>query len=245
MKGTDMNRSDINRSGHRQFVIGKKTIDVFPAADPGRPIVYLNAFPGEGEEVLNALKATDCPDFTLAAVSDLDWNRDLSPWEAPSVFKGDSPFEGGADGYLRLLTGSIIPKCEEKIQIDPSWRGIAGYSMAGLFAVYAMYRTDVFSRIASMSGSLWFPGLSEFASTHEPAVSPDRLYLSLGDKEHKTRNPHMKTVRTCTEELAAYCRSRNIPTEFRLNPGNHFTDPVGRTALGIRWILSSKSQRIT
>lgn len=37
--------------------------------------------------------------------------------------------------------------------------GIAGYSLAGLFALYALYKTDVFTRVASMSGSLWFPGI--------------------------------------------------------------------------------------
>ena len=49
------------------------------------------------------------------------------------------------------------------------YHAIAGDSMAGLFAVYALYRTQVFSRVASASGSLWYPGLLEYALMYELA----------------------------------------------------------------------------
>ena len=62
----------------------------------------------------------------------------------------------------------------------PRWRGIAGYSLAGLFAVYALYRTDVFARAASVSGSLWFPGFREYVFSHTPLCRPDCVYFSLG-----------------------------------------------------------------
>lgn len=45
----------------------------------------------------------------------------------------------------------------------PRWRGIAGYSLTGLFALYyAIYQTDLFSRVGSISGTLWFPGMKEY-----------------------------------------------------------------------------------
>lgn len=64
-----------------------------------------------------------------------------------------NPFTGGADNYLRLLTEEIIPAAEKEINGVPCWRGIAGYSLAGLFALYGIYQTDLFSRVGSMSGS--------------------------------------------------------------------------------------------
>ena len=72
--------------------------------------------------------------------------------------------------------------------------GIAGYSLGGLFALYAAYHCDEFRRVASMSGSLWFPDFREYVLSHDFANRPDRIYLSLGDKEAKTRNPVLKTV---------------------------------------------------
>ena len=66
---------------------------------------------------------------------------------------------------------------------------------------------------------------------------PDRIYLSLGDAEAKTRNPVLKTVQKNTEELAEYYRSLGMDVTYELNPGNHFRDPELRSAKGILAIL--------
>lgn len=162
----------------------------------------------------------------------------MAPWDIPPISKKDTPCTGGADSYLGLLLSKIIPEAEKQISGTPVWRGIAGYSLAGLFAVYAMYQTDAFSRIASMSGSLWFPGIKEYIFSHEEKRKPDCLYFSLGDKENKTRNPFLKCVRQNTEQIEAFYRGKEIDTVFWLNPGNHFQDAVARSADGIAWILS-------
>lgn len=172
------------------------------------------------------------------AVSNLDWNRDMVPWDSPSAFKHGDPFTGGADDYLRLLTEEIIPTAERELPGKPRWRGIAGYSLAGLFALYALYRTDLFSRVGSMSGSLWFPGMKEYLFAHEPKRLPDCIYFSLGDKESKTRNPVLRSVRRNTEEIQAFYQAREVDTVFQLNPGNHYEHAAERTAAGIAWLLS-------
>ena len=48
----------------------------------------------------------------------------------------------------------------------------------------------------------------------------------------------MKTVQDNTEKIEAFYQGRGIDTTFELNPGNHFKDPVKRTAAGIAWILN-------
>jgi len=222
----------------KQFTVNGKTVDIYPSTTPERPIVYLNTFSAEGGHVRQALAEMGCPDFSLVAISGLEWDHDMAPWDIPPISKNDTPCTGGANNYLRLLTSEIVPQAEDAILGPPSWRGLAGYSLAGLFAVYAMYQTDLFSRIASMSSSLWFPDFKEYAMTHELKRKPGHLYLSLGDKECKTRNAYLKIVQSNTEELAAFYKNQQIDTVFQLNPGNHFVEAVKRSALGIQWLLS-------
>lgn len=202
-----------------------------------KPVIYLNTFEEEGDEVYRVLRESGCSDFTLVTVSGLSWNHDMSPWAIPKVREKDMPFTGGADAYLQILTERIMPAVEDLVPGQVPWRGLAGYSLAGLFALYAAYQTEVFTRFASVSGSLWFPGCKEYVFTQEMKVAPEAFYFSLGDKECRTRNPYMKTVQTCTEEIAAFYREKGIDTIYELNPGNHFQDSARRMASGIAWIL--------
>ena len=218
--------------------IGSKNISIFLSTKPRTPIIYLNTFSDEGRKVYEAAQATGCLPFTLVTVSDLDWNHDMVPWDSPPAFKNAEPCTGGADDYLRLLTKEIIPTAEKELAGVPSWRGIAGYSLAGLFALYAIYRTDLFSRVGSMSGSLWFPGMKEYIFSHEPKRQPDCVYFSLGDKESKTRNPVLRSVRQNTEEIQSFYQDKGFNTIFQLNPGTHYDHAAERTAAGIAWLLS-------
>lgn len=54
------------------------------------------------------------------AISDLDWNHDMVPWDSPPAFKNAEPCTGGADDYLRLLTREIIPTAEKELPGVPS-----------------------------------------------------------------------------------------------------------------------------
>ena len=221
----------------QNFAIVGKSISVFSDVKAGYPIIYLNTFSSEGQKVFEAAQAVGCPPFNLVTVSDLAWNHDMAPWDSPAAFKKGEPFIGGADNYLQLLVEEIIPRAEKELAEPPVWRGIAGYSLAGLFALYAIYRTDVFSRVGCMSGSLWFPGFKEYIFSHKPKRRPDCIYFSLGDKEAKTRNSVLKTVQENTEEIRNFYQGRGIDTVFQLNPGNHFVQGVERTVVGIRWLL--------
>ncbi|WP_337542109.1 alpha/beta hydrolase-fold protein [Clostridium sp.] len=220
------------------FTTADKNISVFSTTFPGAPVIYLNTYSNEGQQLFEATQTAGYPPFTLVAISDLDWNHDMAPWDSPAAFKKGEPFTGGADDYLRLLVEEIIPRAEKDLASPPAWRGIAGYSLAGLFALYAIYQTDVFSRVGYMSGSLWFPGFKEYVFSHEPKRWPDCIYFSLGDREAKTRNSVLKTVQENTEAIHAFYQSKDIDTAFQLNPGNHFVQRIERTAAGIQWLLN-------
>lgn len=219
------------------YHISGKKITVYPSNAPGSPIVYLNSSEEEEERICQALQEFQCPDFTLVTISGLNWYHDLTPWAMLPITESAPPSTGGADQYLRLLTEEIVPTVETALQGAPCWRGLAGYSLAGLFAIYSLYRTQTFTRIASMSGSLWFEGFREYVLGHEMKGRPEHLYLSLGDRECRTGNPYLKTVQERTEEIAARYAGMGIDTHFQLNPGNHFKNVLRRIAAGIAWIL--------
>lgn len=221
-----------------EFTIGGKNVSVFPGNVPDAPVIYLNTYSNEGQQVFQAAQAAGCPLFTLVTIDNLDWNRDMAPWDSPSAFKSGETFIGGADDYLRLLVGEILPKAEESLIGTPAWRGIVGYSLGGLFALYTIYQTGIFSRVGSISGSLWFPGLKQYIFTHKPKRPPDCVYFSLGDKESKTRNRILKSVRQDTEEIYDFYRALGVDAVFQLNPGNHYDLAAERTAAGIAWLLS-------
>lgn len=233
-----MTRMGKNIYCKHQFYVSGKRVEVYPSVMPDSAIIFLNTFAEEGDKVYQALYKCGCPNFTLVAISELSWNHDMAPWYVPPISKNDTPCTGGADGYLRLLTKEIIPRAEELIQGRVLWRGLAGYSLAGLFAVYSLYQTQFFSRIASMSGSFWFPDFMEYVFSHELKKRPKCIYFSLGDLECQTKNPYLKTVQGTTEKIECFYAQRGIDTTFQLNPGNHYKNAVQRTVEGILWILS-------
>ena len=165
-------------------------------------------------------------DFYLIALKVNDWNKDLSPWPAPPVF-GDEPFgEGAAETLANVL--------EETRNRDKKYY-IGGYSLAGLFALWTVYRTDLFSGAAAASPSVWFPGFVEFMKSNE--IGTDKVYLSLGDREERTGNPVMATVGDCIRECCDWFKAQGITCTLEWNKGNHFKNADKRTAKAFAWLL--------
>lgn len=220
-----------------KFNICNKEITLYKSTDINAPLIVFNTFEGDGEGVYQALQNMGCTSLNLLVIGNIDWNHDMSPWYMPSIYSKEKSFSGGADEYLKLLIDKILPRAKELMDGEPKFTGIAGYSLAGLFAVYAMYKTDVFDRVACMSGSLWFHDFIEYCKRNEYKRLPDKIYFSLGDKEANTRNPVLKTVEYNTRELSEYFKNLGSEVIFELNKGNHFTDTVLRSAKGIKAIL--------
>lgn len=223
--------------GEGHLTIEDKKIILYGTGYRGVPIVYLNTVHDEGEAVWRTCRNIGCPDFMMAAISNLKWKHDMSPWAIPPISSSDIACTGGADEYLELLTGKIMKEVEKLLLEKPLYSALAGYSLGGLFAVYAAYRTNAFKRFASASGSFWFPGITEFVQVHQMAVKPDKIYFSIGDKESDTRNKLLSKVEERTKWLAEWYAQQEINTVFVRNSGNHFNQAVIRMAKGICRIL--------
>ena len=153
-------------------------------------------------------------DFRLIAVKVDDWNHDLSPWKAPAVF-GNESFGDGAERTL----SEVLKMLSDMEKTDSPGRErtyyIGGYSLAGLFALWAVHQTDLFAGAAAASPSIWFPGFLDYMREHE--IRTKNVYLSLGDREEKTRNPVMSQVGSCIRSAYEMLEERGLRCTLEWN----------------------------
>ena len=65
-----------------------------------------------------------------------------------------------------------------------------------------------------------------------------RIFLSLGDREDKTRNPVMATVGDKIRELDSFLAQEGFDCVLEWNEGNHFKDFDIRTAKAFASVMS-------
>lgn len=179
---------------------------------------------GEIEAVRKRCGGTD---WRVVAVPVSDWFQDLTPWAADPVF-GNRRFGDGASRTLGALLEALKPGRRYCL---------CGYSLAGLFALWAGCRTDAFSGIVAASPSVWYPDWIAYSEAH-PMRAP-AVYLSLGDREERARNPVMASVGDAIRRQHDILRSAGIRTALEWNPGNHFVNSDARMARGIAWMLNA------
>lgn len=230
------------------------------------PVIYVNGDIPVEEIVTRLVNESAQTDFLLLSIQPKNWNDDFTPWAAPAFRAGEEAPLGRADDYLSCLTEKIKPYMDAhyRTKPEPEYTALFGYSLGGLTAVYAVYKTNVFGVIASLSGSLWFDGFCEFMEREKPLRADLQIYLSLGKKESRSKNPRMSRVAVCTErarEFLSGCLEepgkseqpgqsgegrrathsvRKGPTVyFDWNEGGHFHDIDGRFAKAIMWWMSA------
>lgn len=182
------------------------------------------------ENEVREIEKRTSKEFRFIATKVENWNDDLSPWKAPAVFKKED-FGGGASKTLE----NIIALCVDKNRKYY----IGGYSLAGLFALWAACQTDIFSGVAAASPSVWFPGFIDYMKTYK--MKSQNVYLSLGDREEKTRNPVIAQIGNCIKEEYRCLLENGINCILEWNKGNHFKEADIRTAKAFAWILNNDS----
>jgi predicted alpha/beta superfamily hydrolase len=203
---------------------------LYPCGGACRSILYAHLSGGDEADAAKVLAGRG---VVLCALSGEAWEADLSPWAAPRAFRKGKDFSGGAPAYLDFLCRTVLPAAEEALALCAPRRGIAGYSLAGLFSVYALYCCDKFNIAASMSGSLWYDGFAEWMTERTPPRLPEYVYLSLGSREPKTRDARMAAVGACTEAAVRRLADLGVPVDFAWEQGGHFQDISARCARGI------------
>lgn len=218
----------------KDYIMAGVMMKIFEYGNPNADTILIQPVDDHDMEYIEnevaLIKESSQTDFRLIAVKVDNWNNDLSPWKASAVF-GNEDFGGEA---CRMLE-EVLKLTEDKTKTYY----IGGYSLAGLFALWAAYQTDVFLGVVAASPSIWFPGFVSYMKANEIKVQD--VYLSLGDKEERAKNPTMATVGDCIREAYAWLNEQGINVTLEWNQGNHFKDADVRTAKGFVWVKRKTS----
>ncbi|MBO2516881.1 MAG: hypothetical protein CW338_06330 [Clostridiales bacterium] len=182
-----------------------------------------------GEEdntpAVSLLKSISSPEeFRLVCIPVENWNRQLSPWPSPGLRQGED-FTGEACTFLNRVRETIAT-AESGISVQPRDRSILGYSLAGLFSLWCACETCLFGKAASVSGSLWYDGWTDYIASRSPLLR--YAYLSVGVREKNAGNRRMQCVEQNTLFTRNILQEKGIPCDFELNPGGHFNHPEDR-----------------
>ena len=179
--------------------------------------------------------AQNLPDMALMAVQ-AEGMRDYTPWAAPPL-QADRPFTGQAQAFLDFLTGQALPALALRAPVEerPCRRLLAGYSLGGLFALWAAGQCGAFGLAASLSGSLWYDGWLEYLQ--DTPLRAGRIYLSLGRAEEHGGPARMRAVGEATRSSYAFLSDQLGPGRVTLqwNRGGHFTGIPMRWERALCW----------
>ncbi len=227
----------------RKTIISGLSIHAQMSSVAGAPIVYLLGDVADNSPI-------QVPEGVCLVNVGVDlWEENFSPWCAPRVFAKGPNFGDGAQKTLDTLINQVIPWAESELTEPPAYRVLVGYSLAGLFSLWAGVSQPgaphvdapvaTFQRIGAVSGSFWFPGLLDYVNQQlrGGVIGLTHAYLSLGDREARTPNPQIMHVRENAELLASKLESAGITSMFELNRGNHFQNVEGRMQKALDWLV--------
>ena len=263
MSATPDTRPDDTAASHPTNPVARKTtisglfVHTQMSSVAGAPVVYLLGDVADHSPV-------QVPEGVSLVNIGVDlWEENFSPWCAPRVFAKGPNFGDGAQKTLDILINQVVLWAESDLTEPPAYRALVGYSLAGLFSLWAGVSPQLsdaaapqvargvargsqldapattFQRIGAVSGSFWFPDLLDYVDQQLSGgvVGLTHAYLSLGDREARTPNPQIMHVRENAELLASKLQNAGITSTFELNRGNHFQNVEGRMQKALNWLV--------
>ena len=177
------------------------------------------------EREVEAIHRQTTQPFLLAAVQVKDWNDDLSPL-ACTARMGQAGLWRQGRGYACMAGAGCAEHLLKQYSIKEDCKVVlGGYSLAGLFALWAATQTNALYGVAAASPSAWFPGWPEYEAAHP--IQAQRVYLSLGDREEHTKNQPMAAV---GDNIRAPAH-RPDPAQHRQRAGMECRRPLQRCRL--------------
>ena len=197
----------------RKTIISGLSIHTQMSSVAGAPIVYLLGDVADNSPI-------QVPEGVSLVNVGVDlWEKNFSPWCAPRVFAKGPNFGDGAQKMLDTLINQVIPWTESDLTELPAYRVLVGYSLAGLFSLWAgvtqagvspqvargCQPDDVpsqpsapyvdapaptFQRIGAVSGSFWFPGLLDYVDQQLSGGAVGLTHAYLSLGDREARTPN-------------------------------------------------------
>lgn len=198
----------------RKTIISGLFIHTQMSSVAGAPIVYLLGDMADNSPVQVPVGVS------LVNVHVDLWEENFSPWCAPRVFAKGPNFGDGAQKTLDTLINHVIPWTESELTEPPAYRVLVGYSLAGLFSLWAGVSQQVargcqpddvssqpgpssqpgapyvdapvatFQRIGAVSGSFWFPGLLDYVDQQLNGGAVGLIHAYLSLGDREARTPN-------------------------------------------------------
>lgn len=166
---------------------------------------------------------------SIAVITNIDWDNDLTPWPAPGQPKGNPDFEGKAPEFLKTLTDKVIPEIARRYALpEHIERSLVGVSLSGLFTLWQWPLCGAFRNIATLSGSFWYEGFEQWIFRQSFVGKQGKCYMLLGKEEPHSNTPAYRRVGICTENIVGYMRRHGVDITYNIVPGNHFQHGIER-----------------
>ena len=165
---------------------------------------------------------------------------DYTPWPLQASETMPMDFGGKAAEHLSFFATHVIPFCESEYGFSSSTekRVIGGYSLGGLFSLYAAVNNDLFGTVLSCSSSLWYPDFLDYLKEHPFKAAHSKLYMSVGDQEGTTATNLTAAQTSNTIALKDFYEPKFQAGDFKftLEEGNHGNDIPGRVERAVEWV---------
>ena len=198
----------------RKTIISGLSIYTQMSSVAGAPVVYLLGDMADNSPVQVPVGVS------LVHIGVDLWEENFSPWCAPRVFAKGPNFGDGAQKTLDTLINQVIPWTESELTESPAYKVLVGYSLAGLFSLWAGVSQQVargcqpddalsqpgpssqpgaphvdapvatFQRIGAVSGSFWFPGLLDYVDQQLRGGAVGLTHAYLSLGDREARTPN-------------------------------------------------------
>ncbi|OGT56528.1 MAG: hypothetical protein A3E01_10625 [Gammaproteobacteria bacterium RIFCSPHIGHO2_12_FULL_63_22] len=198
------------------------------------------------DESLDALAKSDGIELIVVGIDHGDDRRisELRPWAHPRFGKAEG------DQFLDFVVGTVKPFIDRNYRTRTRRKdtGIAGSSLGGLMAHYAVLRHPaVFSRVGIFSPSYWIADEIYPATEAARFKRGTRIYLVAGDKEGQSEADHAQTVANVRkmESVLQRLKGRRIALKTVIRAGASHNEAAWRTEFPtvIRFLFGDPSRQ--
>ena len=185
---------------------------------------------------VKVLATTATKGFAIVFFDTVEWAKALMPWQDEVVSRNEEVGMHAQD-TLVYIEESLVPWLHERFGKLPCI--IGGYSLGGLFALWAARQSAAFCAVAAASPSLWIKGWADFADNR--SLNAQLAYVSLGNREEHCRNQCMARIGDCVrhEHLTLTEQIGTTATTLEWNNGGHFGEEAERTAKAFAWCIEN------